>query len=98
MNSTRVTVHPGRILLEDFLAPQGLSVRHLAKDMGVPAWRINEIIQGTRSISADIALRLAHYFGLSGRFWLDLQARYDLAREKERLRKYLDPEHLRRTG
>lgn len=84
MNSTRAMIHPGRILLEDFLAPRGISVWHLAKDIGVPVWRINEIVQGTRSISTDIALRLAHYFGLSGRFWLDLQARYDLATEKER--------------
>ena len=79
-------VHPGRVLLEDFLAPKGISVWHLSKDIGVPVRRIYEIVQGQRSISADIAHRLAHYFGMSERYWLDLQARYDGIRE-ERLPK-----------
>ena len=70
-------VHPGRILLEEFLAPRGISVWHLAKDIGVPVQRIYEIVQGQRSISSDIAHRLAHYFGMSERYWLDLQARCD---------------------
>jgi len=70
-------VHPGRIVLEEFLAPRGLSVWHLAKDIDVPARRIYEIVQGQRSINADMAHRLAHYFGISERYWLDLQARYD---------------------
>jgi antitoxin HigA-1 len=79
MNNNRLlTEHPGRILLEEFLAPKGVSVWHLAKDIGVPVRRIYEIIQGQRSISGDIAHRLAHYFGMSERYWLDLQARYDL--------------------
>ena len=69
--------HPGRILLEDYLAPRGISVWHLAKDIGVPARGIYEIVQGQRSINADIAHRLAHYFGMSERYWLDLQTRYD---------------------
>jgi addiction module HigA family antidote len=69
--------HPGRILLEEFLAPRGISVWHLAKDIGVPVRRIYEIIQGERSINADIAHQLAHYFGMSERYWLDLQSRYD---------------------
>jgi addiction module HigA family antidote len=69
--------HPGRILLEDYLAPRGVSVWHLAKDIGVPARRIYEIVQGQRPITADIAHRLAHYLGMSERYWLDLQARYD---------------------
>jgi len=73
--------HPGRILLEEFLAPRGVSVWRLAKDIGVPARRIYEIVQGQRSITADIAHRLAHYFGMSERYWLDLQARYDGKRE-----------------
>jgi antitoxin HigA-1 len=72
-----LTLHPGRVLLEEFLAPRGISVWHLAKDMGVPVRRIYEIIQGDRSINADIAHRLAHYFGMSERYWLDLQSRYD---------------------
>ncbi len=77
MNNKLLTEHPGRILLEEFLAPQGISVWHLAKDIGVPARRIYEIVQGQRPISSDIAHRLAHYFGMSERYWLDLQARYD---------------------
>ena len=71
-------IHAGRVLLEDFLSPKGISVWHLAKDIGVPARRIYEIVQGERAITADIARRLAHYFGMSERYWLDLQARYDL--------------------
>jgi antitoxin HigA-1 len=70
-------VHPGRILLEEFLAPRGISVWHLAKDLGVSARRIYEIVQGQRPITTDIAHRLAHYFGMSERFWLELQGRYD---------------------
>jgi addiction module HigA family antidote len=75
-------VHPGRILLEDFLAPRGISVWHLAKDIDVPARRMYEIVQGQRSINDDIAHRLAHYFDMSERYWLDLQARYDGIREE----------------
>ena len=77
METTRIKIHPGRILLEDYLAPRGISVWHLAKDIGVPARRVYEIVQGQRPITADIAHRLAHYFGMSERYWLDLQARYD---------------------
>ena len=69
-------IHPGRILLEDFLAPRGISVWHLAKDIGVSARRIYEIVQAQRPITADIAHHLAHYFGMRSA-WLDLQARYD---------------------
>jgi antitoxin HigA-1 len=75
--------HPGRILLEDYLAPRGISVWHLAKDIGVPARGIYEIVQGQRPINADVAHRLAHYFGMSERYWLDLQARYDGKQEKK---------------
>ena len=71
------TVHPGRILLEEFLAPREISVWHLAKDIGVPARRIYVIVQAQSPITADIAHRLAHYFGMSQRYWLDLQMRYD---------------------
>jgi addiction module HigA family antidote len=70
-------VHPGRILLEEFLAPRGISVWHLAKDIGLPARRIYEIVQGQRPINPDVAHRLAHYFGMSERYWLELQARCD---------------------
>ena len=77
MNSKFSNLHPGRILLEEFLAPRGVSVWHLAKDIDVPVRRIYEIVQGQRSITADVAHRLAHYFGMSERYWLDLQARFD---------------------
>ena len=84
MNSNRLLmIHPGRILLEEFLAPKGISVWHLAKDIGVPARGIYEIVQGQRPINADVAHRLAHYFGMSERYWLDLQARYDGKQEKK---------------
>jgi antitoxin HigA-1 len=83
-------VHPGEILLEEFLAPLGVSQYQLAKELSVPARRINEIVHGQRRISADTALRLARYFGTSERFWMNLQARYDLEIEKDRLGAALD--------
>jgi addiction module HigA family antidote len=85
-------VHPGEILLDEFLKPMGISQYRLAKDISVHPRRINEIIHGTRSISADTALRLSRYFGLSERFWLNLQARYDLEMEKDRLEGRLENE------
>jgi addiction module HigA family antidote len=89
MNSNRLlVVHPGRILLEDYLAPRGISVWHLAKDLGVSIRRIYEIVQGQRPINSDIAHRLAHYFGLSERYWLNLQARYDVKREDKRMKSF----------
>ena len=78
-------VHPGEILIEEFLKPLGISQYRVAKDISVPPRRINEIVQGKRSITADTALRLARYFGLSERFWLNLQSRYDLEIEKDKL-------------
>ena len=78
-------IHPGEILFEEFLKPLGISQYRLAKDINVPARRINEIVHGSRSISADTALRLSRYFNLSERFWLNLQARYDLEVEKDKL-------------
>jgi addiction module HigA family antidote len=78
-------VHPGEILQEEFLAPLGVSQYQLAKAVDVPARRINEIVHGQRRITADTALRLSRYFGTSERFWLNLQARYDLEIEKDRL-------------
>ena len=85
-------IHPGEILLEEFLKPMNISQYRLAKDINVPARRINEIVQGKRAISADTALRLSRYFGLSERFWMNLQARYDLEVEKDRLAGRLDRE------
>ena len=78
-------VHPGEILLEEFLRPLGISQYRLAKDVAVPPRRINEIVRGQRAITADTALRLARYFQTTERFWLNLQTRYDLEREKDRL-------------
>ena len=71
-------IHPGEVLLEEFLKPMGLSQNRLALDIGVPARRINEIVLGKRRITADTALRLARYFGMSPQFWLGLQMDYDL--------------------
>ena len=90
-------VHPGEILLAEFLEPRGLSQYRLAKDISVPPRRINEIAHGQRSVTADTALRLARYFGTSERFWLNLQARYDLEIEKDHLGKRLDKEVLKRA-
>lgn len=85
-------IHPGEILLEEFLKPMELSQYRLAKEINVPARRINEIVHGKRSISPDTALRLSRYFGLSERFWLNLQTRYDLEMEKDRLAGRLETE------
>ena len=78
-------IHPGEVLALDFLEPLGISQYRLAKDITVPARRINEIVHGTRAVSADTALRLARYFGTSDRFWLNLQSRYDLEVERDHL-------------
>jgi addiction module HigA family antidote len=85
-------VHPGEILLEEFLKPMGISQYRLAKDINVPARRINEIVHGQRAISADTALRLSRYFSLSERFWLNLQMGYDLELEKDKLASRLEKE------
>jgi addiction module HigA family antidote len=79
-------IHPGEILLEDFLKPLGLTQYRLAKSLSVPARRINEIVHGVRAVSADTALRLARFFGTSERFWLNLQSGYDLEVERDRLK------------
>ena len=76
-------IHPGEILDEEFLKPLAITEYRLAKDIAVPARRINEIVHGNRSISADTALRFAMYFGTSAEFWLNLQSRYDLLIEQE---------------
>ena len=85
-------IHPGEILMEEFLKPMGISQYKLAKDISVPARRINEIVQSKRSITPDTALRLSRYFGLSERFWINLQARYDLEIEKDKLSERLNKE------
>ncbi|MGP4019738.1 HigA family addiction module antitoxin [Saccharopolyspora sp. 5N708] len=76
-------VHPGEVLAEEYLEPLGVTQHRLAVAIGVPPRRINEIVHGKRGISADTALRLARFFGTSERFWLNLQSRYDLEREKD---------------
>jgi addiction module HigA family antidote len=91
-------VHPGEVLLEEFLEPMGISQYRLAKDISVPPRRINEIVHGKRSVTADTALRLARYFGTSDRFWLNLQASYDLDVEREKLGDRLEAEVLSRAG
>ena len=78
-------VHPGEVLVREFLEPLELTQYRLAKSLKVPARRINEIVHGTRAVSADTALRLARFFGTSDRFWLNLQAAYDLDMERDRL-------------
>jgi addiction module HigA family antidote len=83
-------VHAGEILLEEFLGPLGVSQYQLAKAVDVPARRVNETVHGQRRITADTALRLARYFGTSERLWMNLQARYDLEVEKDRLGRALD--------
>ena len=85
-------IHPGEILLEEFLKPLAISQYRLAKDISVPARRINEIVLGKRSISPDTALRLSRFFGLSDRFWINLQARYDIEVEKDKLAGRLERE------
>lgn len=90
-------IHPGEILLEEFLGPLEISQYRLAKDISVPPRRINEIVHGLRAITADTALRLARYFGTSERFWLNLQTRYDLEIERDRLGARLEREVLRRA-
>ena len=78
-------VHPGEVLLLDFLEPLGLTQYRLAKSLSVPPRRINEIVHGKRAVTADTALRLARFFGTSERFWLNLQTAYDLDVERDRL-------------
>ena len=85
-------IHPGEILQAEYLEPLGLSQYRLAHDLSVPPRRINEIVHGTRAITADTALRLARFFGTSDRFWLNLQARYDLEVERDRLGARLEDE------
>ena len=85
-------IHPGEILMEEFLKPMSISQYRLAKDINVPARRINEIVLRKRSITPNTALRLSRFFGLSERFWINLQARYDLEIEKDRLKNRLDAE------
>jgi antitoxin HigA-1 len=85
-------IHPGEILLEEFLQPMEISQYRLAKDISVPPRRVNEIVLGKRSITADTALRLSEYFGLSEKFWLNLQMKYNLEITKDKLKERLKSE------
>jgi addiction module HigA family antidote len=85
-------IHPGEILLEEFITPLGVSQSQVARSIGVPPRRVNEIVLGKRAITADTALRLARCFGTSPQFWTNLQAQYDLATEQDRLGNRLDRE------
>ncbi len=87
---TVTPIHPGEILMAEFLEPLKVSQNRLAVAIGVPPRRINEIVHGKRRITADTALRLARYFGTTDRFWLNLQTRYDLEVEKDKLGTTLD--------
>ena len=90
MTTTMTPIHPGEVLMLDFLDPLGVTQHRLAVSISVPPRRINEIVHGKRRISADTALRLARYFGTSERFWINLQARYDLEVERDHLGSSLD--------
>ena len=92
MAAKLLLVHPGEILLEEFLRPMAVSQYRLAKSISVPPRRVNEIVHCKRAITADTALRLSRFFGTSERFWLNLQARYDLEIEKDRLGDRLEKE------
>nr|VFJ66561.1 MAG: addiction module antidote protein, HigA family [Candidatus Kentron sp. FW] len=85
-------IHPGEVLIEEFLDPMGISQYRLAKDISVPARRINEIVHGKRSVSADTALRLGRYFGTSAQFWMNLQNHYDLEARMDKIGDQLDKE------
>ncbi len=92
MNKQLPSIHPGEILMEEFLEPMGISQYRLAKDISVPPRRINEIVHGKRSITADTSLRLGRFFGMSPQFWLNLQTRYDLEVTEDFLADRLDDE------
>lgn len=87
-----IPIHPGEILMKEFLKPMSISQYKLAKDISVPARRINEIVHGQRAISADTALRLGKYFGMSPQFWINLQSHYELEMEEDRIGEKLSKE------
>lgn len=92
INKKQQPIHPGEILVEEFMIPLGLSQYRIAKDIHVPPRRINEIVHGERALTADTALRLAKYFGNSPQFWMNLQAHYDLEIQRDRIAKKLERE------
>ena len=93
MNEERLSpLHPGEVLLEDFLKPMGISQYRLAKALGVPVQRIHDLVHGRRAMTADTALRLARFFAMEAQFWMNLQTRYDLERTGDALADRLDRE------
>ena len=90
MNSKLAPVHPGEVLMEDFIEGFGITQNKLAVAIGVPPRRINEIVHGKRAVTADTALRLGKYFGVSAQFWLNLQTQYDLDVAEDRLSMQID--------
>jgi len=96
--TTLPPIHPGEILMEEFLLPLGITQYRLAKDTGMPPRRVNQVVRGQRSITADTALRLARYFSNSEAFWMNLQTRYDLELQKELLGDRLDREVIGRAA
>ena len=93
MSKTKIShIHPGEVLMEEFLKPMRISQYRLAKDISVPPRRINEIVHRDRSITADTALRLGRYFGVSPQFWLNLQTHFDLAQTEEQIGARIDHE------
>ncbi len=92
VRNKQIPIHPGEILLEEFLLPMGISQYRLAADITVPARRINEIVHGKRGISPDTALRLSRYFGMSEPFWINLQMRFEPETEKDKLADRLEKE------
>lgn len=91
--TTIAPIHPGEVLLDEFLEPLGVTQHRLAVSIGVPPRRINEIVHGKRRVTADTALRLARFFGTTDRFWLNLQTRFDLEIEKDHLGATLEAIH-----
>jgi addiction module HigA family antidote len=92
MKKSLAAIHPGEILSEEFMKPRGITQYRVAKDIHVSPRRINEIVHGTRAVSADTALRLGRYFGVAPQFWLNLQSRYDLEIEGDKLKSRLERE------
>jgi addiction module HigA family antidote len=92
MTKTLPPIHPGEVLLEDFMKPLGLSTYRVAKDLGVSTLRISQIVRGQRAVSADTALRLARYFGTSPEVWMRLQAQYDLEVARRQIAKRVERE------
>ena len=92
MLNTRPNIHPGEILREEFLKPAGVDVARLARDLKIPFDRVHDLVDCRRSVCADTALRLSHYFGTSDRFWLDVQMSYDLERARRTARSRIEAE------